>query len=311
MNKIFLTILLLLSTTAWSQLTSYTYFPDSNAVWRETIGANGSGSHYEWHDEKFMDGDTLINGLSYHKIYESGLYLEYDILHFNIIDSQYYYRNLKGFIREDTNKKVFIFNNFNNQDELIYNFNLTVGDTIPNAINHSNNLGNTLIVSRIDSIFDGIIFRNQFFISTTDGSYNDYVSIIEGIGSSYGLFTNIDPPSAIGGILHCFMENDSIKYTDSTIFACDWISNVEQNLQEEFSATVYPLPFTSSATLIVNKYFVNSELGIYDLTGRKVKTQIIKGLITILDRDQLINGTYFYQLVNQKGNKINGKLLIE
>jgi hypothetical protein len=53
-------ILFFTSLNGFSQLNVYHSFPDSNAVWREWgATVNGSFGHYEWAEEKFINGDTV------------------------------------------------------------------------------------------------------------------------------------------------------------------------------------------------------------------------------------------------------------
>jgi len=90
---------------------SYIPFPNTDAVW--TISQlTQSGLNVMKYG---MYGDTVINNVSYKKIYQN-----YDY-NFNVSNSQY-----KGAIRED-NKKIYVY--YYNDERILYDFNLNVGDT--------------------------------------------------------------------------------------------------------------------------------------------------------------------------------------
>ncbi len=308
-----LLILTIISLSAKAQTSVYHQFPDSNAIWREDRDQNDGSFMFRWNVEKFINGDTVISGISYHKIYESGYYAQYGLPAQNLIDSYYYYNTYFGVIRQGANKKVYTYNTFSNQDELLYDFNLQVGDTIPFAVNHPTGFGDTLTISRIDSIFDGTNYRKHFFITAHQSGFTDsnYTSIIEGIGSTYGLFYIIDPPFEYTGTLKCFIQNDSTKYTDGSLNACDLITNVNEHSQQGFSINIFPNPFNYSTTIKVSDEFFNAELNIFNAIGEVVNHQTIKGKTLIIYRNDFDEGIYFYQITSNKGKVRTGKFMIQ
>jgi len=93
-------------------------------------------------------------------------------------------------MRNDTvNKLVYWYDSINTHQELIlYDFNISVGDTInPNTAIFGNNPNDTIIVVSTDSIDIGGSYRKSYAIASIGPTtFND--TIIEGIGSQRSLF---------------------------------------------------------------------------------------------------------------------------
>lgn len=82
------------------------------------------------------------------------------------------------------------------------------------------------------------------------------------------------------------------------------------------SITIFPNPFNSQTTLQINSSLINQEkklsLSVYDLLGNKVNSiENISSTTITLDRAQLSQGMYFYQLLNQNEIIATGKMIIE
>ena len=73
-------------------------------------------------------------------------------------------------MREDTiTQKVYVFDQSYNHDTLLYNFNLSLGDTLPLSYLHQHQM-DTIYVTMIDSFFDGTVYRKQFHLHSLDPS---------------------------------------------------------------------------------------------------------------------------------------------
>jgi hypothetical protein len=289
------------SLNGFSQVNFYHPFPDSNAIWREwRSAADGIFGHYEWEEEKFINGDTTIGSLTYHKIYESGLFSHY--ISFNLDTSYYYQDEYIGALREDSNKRIYAFMNFSNQDTLLYDFNLQVGDTIQHGINHEN--PDTIIVSSIDSLFDGTGYRKYFHLSNASSpGITNLPSIIEGIGSTKGLFSDFEPELfEMGSILHCCTQNNIIEFTDSSIYACSIINNI--NRPEHCTGVkIFFDPISSNSIINFDNALLNQEfeIRIFNSLGMLLKTEKELAVENLkINTDGLKCGTYFIIVYNAK-----------
>jgi hypothetical protein len=93
--------------------------------------------------------------------------------------------------------------------------------------------------------------------------------------------------------------------------ACDLITNVNDHSQQSFSINIFPNPFSFSTTIKVNDEFLHAELNIYTVFGEEVNSQTIKSNSSLIYRNNLADGIYFYQVIGNKGKVITGKFMIQ
>ncbi|WP_306639701.1 hypothetical protein [Sanyastnella coralliicola] len=120
-------------------------------------------------------------------------------------------------MREE-NKRIYVIISFFNES-LSYDFNLSVGDTVPNpALGPSNE--DARIIDAIDEIEINGTIRQQFHLS--GGAY-----IIEGIGASTGLFSRVSEENGCSSEMTCYQEEGTTFHFNSD---CDFYLNVEEEL---------------------------------------------------------------------------------
>jgi hypothetical protein len=162
-------------------------FPDSTGAWR-IVG----GSLSSWPDPPipftfryFINGDTIVNGVSYAKLYKGSS---------NLFDTTFnnYSEGLKGLFRvvgdqvyyKHTDTADFLIP-FDTSEVLLYDFSLNVGDTIK-YYRH----GVVVAASRVTSVdtvvINGEPLRRWNFMG--GGQYLLQQFWIEGIGSDLGFF---------------------------------------------------------------------------------------------------------------------------
>lgn len=82
-------------------------------------------------------------------------------------------------------------------------------------------------------------------------------------------------------------------------------------LNKNDQVRLLPNPFHSTATLELSAEFANSQLNIYNSFGEQVKQMKINSELTIINRNGLSDGIYFYQIRNSKGNLKSAKFIVE
>jgi hypothetical protein len=297
-NIVFFATLIFLPFSGFSQK----IFPQSGGVWR--VNSHGMGPLYYNQYDYFQyreTKDTLILAKKYIKIMKDrDVYDNYTYL---FHDSFYV-----GALFNDTlNHKVY-FRDIYNQEQLLYDFNQKVGDTIPRFISGNNTRP---IMNSIDTIMlsDGLHKRFHFKFGVTEAY------IVEGIGSSWGL---IDPYYFSEGFIEliCYRKNGQPIYFPLAKYSnrhtnCGSITSVhleEKNIQYN----VFPNPIEKNNKIKVeieleNMGFVNFTL--YNIFGEITKDiKITSSSIEIPVEDQ-ITGFYFYKITNGN-NASTGKLVI-
>jgi hypothetical protein len=303
MKKYFLITFLILSlNTIVAQ--QYYSFPKLNAMWRESSGGFQCSccSDYQY----YIGGDTIISATTYHKIQHSGAnYWEDGVGNCTTIITGYF-DIYKGAFREDSiNKKIYFVEPTSSSDTLLYSFNLNIGDTLPNTyMNASAPRRNW--VSKIDSVLVGGFYHKRFSISwgdTTAASVNvNYVSIIEGVGSTFGLFGKLAPPFESGSTLLCFSTNDSTQYPNGGAYCPAMVQGIKE-IKNILDINVYPNPANNKLSIeFENGTPQNTLIEIRNVLGEVLYSERLKGIsgkqLKTIDLSLLPDDIYFINLQN-------------
>ena len=143
----------------------------------------------------YFNGDTLINGVQYKKMY----YKQFDsIFHQPLsgasspqFNSTFFDIKYIAAMREDAEVVYFVYRNLNTE-EVYADFNINIGDVLSYKWNYNN-----ATVTDIDSIQIGSNYITKYKLSNEHYFY-------EGIGASYGLFNTWQSNANVGGFLSCF-----------------------------------------------------------------------------------------------------------
>lgn len=203
--------------SATGQTSTYHPLPDSGAVWNFSVaGFCFWGFATDFYSIR-IDGDTLINGTVYHKL--STPFVVHN-------SCAYVNPGYKGAFRNDTmNRKVYYVAPNSSVDSLLYDFNLQPGDTVRGLLGCC--LSPSLVQS-IDSVQVGTSYRKRWVLDCYS------VSIIEGVGSTYGLVNPVPGCFAVDlpdYSLDCFSDSSGNLYP-SAVSACqliDYLTDLQAN----------------------------------------------------------------------------------
>jgi len=108
-----------------------------------------------------------------------------------------------------------------------------------------------------------------------------------------------------------FTYADTASIVGKPNLTCNFSVNTPEINAETNFVNVFPNPFQTKTTLQSSISLNNAELFIYNIFGQKVKSLGgIYGKELTIERDNLNNGVYIYELI-QSGLKIkDGKLII-
>jgi hypothetical protein len=240
-----------------------------------------------------VKGDTLINSVSYKKIYYNYLSSKSEIIN----------RQIFGAIRDDIpNKKIygmqftstfFNCNECNCDDErLLYDFTMEVGDSY-------NNQCLMIQVNTLTEITETELFgANRLIQGEYINPSSDNIVVIEGIGGGKGLFegnTNIIGLEFQTLIDFC-IGTDEECLGQFLLSADDYFT--QNNIKLFYNKIDKELQLTNISD--------NLKLEIYSVLGKKV---FFGSINTTIDVSQFQKGVYFYSL--SKDNAIKkGKVLI-
>jgi len=297
MRKFLLFCATLLTIFANGQTSVYHHFPDSNAVWNFNFILYCMYGTANQDYSIMISGDTLINSQTYHKLTTPF------VQSFSTGTCDEILTGYKGAIRQDTtNRKVFYIPPNNLTEQLLYDFNMQVGDTVQGYI--EGYAYEPDIVQSIDSVLVGNNYRKRWNINTC---YN--IHFIEGIGSTYGLIQQ--SPGCITDhadySITCFQQNGQSLHPDTTS-NCQLITSVNTFNPTSNQVKVFPNPSNGFFTVDFDQPLNITEIQVIDMLGNIVNRQKTNNKKTI-NIDNLLGGTYILTVFD-KDNKIINRIII-
>jgi len=287
-----------------SRAHNYIPFPMDSTSWRVLV-------HYyspiTCDEEYILDysfwGDTLINNINYKKVTSQSLFYRNNRGNYFCSGLGSYYSEV--YIRQDSlGKKVYLISYGDTTELLLYDFNLTISDTLKNtrlANSMACNNSCDAIVQSVDSVLIDSFYHLRWNFDVID-------PIIEGFGSSAN-------PFDAGWWFHvaCIHRNLSTYYgyelAPGDSFAehnvCSFVVDVPklENPANNISTTFN----NTNKELIIEKgnYTINETIFIrvIDITGRIVlKSSLLFGNLNTLKikMPNIENGQYIVQITDNK-----------
>ncbi|MDO9185231.1 MAG: T9SS type A sorting domain-containing protein [Bacteroidia bacterium] len=305
--KRFILLLFMTPLILTAQTSVYHPFPYSNAIWtfqNSDVASNDSGSctgiNICYIDYQYrLLGDTIVSGKKYANIY-------CDVSFANCScgpnSSQSVYAGYAGAIRNDTlNKRVYSAN-FTGTEQLLYDFNWVVGDTFTTCNN---------IIAVVDSVMIGSNYRKRFITS-------DSVHFIEGIGYVGMVGGNGSDLFWSQCSLSMSPYYTFICYTDSTESYvlhpeyCNPITiGIPNEPYQETTLNIYPNPSINRITIKFNKAQYRTNVKIISVLGEEIRNMNFTGEELIIEKNEIKNGIYFIQTLDERNIVTNRKVIIE
>ena len=272
-----------------AQSSIYKPFPADSAVWSQTKVSYDSQNNPTYHYSCFkMLGDTTINTINYKKIYR-GHYSTFNIPNYNPSNFVFSY---EGALRQNASvKKIFYLPKTSNELTL-FDFNLTVGDTVHNIYDYQGNnikYNQAFIVSKVDSILIGFQFHKTF-----EYGPNNVGLLVEGMGSLAGLF-EFDMLFLSGSnSLDCFSVKNVSLYSSS--YCGIALSVDDKGYSDKIKLEAWPNPIINDIVLqIVSEG--SYTISVMNTIGQMLYSSEKLTLKTVtLDFSKYDSGIYFIQL---------------
>lgn len=283
--------LLTLSSCLVAQTSIYKPFPTHNAIWREMSGGYQSSDCKDY--QYIIRGDTLIDSLTYHILHLSGVKY-YETSHGDCTwDIMGHLEEDVAMFRNDSaQRKVYARALTGGPEWVHYDFDLDIGDTLPSSMH---TFGDTVTVCSADSILIGNKYHRRLGMASDFWGQPDsnYVHIIEGIGSTSGLFGFLCPPFEFGSSLLCFIHDGMTVYPDTTT-QCILVGNPEKD-SPQFS--IYPNPLTQQGRISLDRWYDSVRLRMFALDGREISSYEYRHTNELhIDRANLVPGIYILSL---------------
>ena len=288
-NSLLLSIVFL-QTVANAQIPDYFA---NNPVWRQNSQCNNMApGNLCIADENYVyrvSGDSIINDTTYKVIWKSGVrtFYSYGPTGFCNNTQPEEIQEFVAILRQE-GRKIFRRIGSEGQDQLVYDFELQVGDSLPlSGINFFNDI---VVVSR-DTILVNGEERLSYQFNNAPVSY-----YVEGIGHSGGFLQYIPPMLECGHRLHCYGQNDVPLYPINPQDECDYTVGIETEVaSNEFS--IYPNP-AQDVLIIELNVAGNKTVEITNLNGQVVEKLNFSETKNQVSISALPAGVYFVKIQN-------------
>lgn len=279
------------------------YF-ENNPEWRQRSDCRTGDCIDSENYVYYLDGDSVVEDLTYKKVYRHGLlthlwYSDPPIPDWCTGSSTF--NQFHALIRQEE-ARVYI-RIWNEPEALLYDFNLKVGDTLPITWNQWNE---DIVVVSIDSLQVGNSYRKVFNLTQQSSP-----QLIEGIGHEGGFLEPFPPILECGHNLFCYALNDTTYYPNYND-PCDLTVNI-QPIKSQETIKYYPNPVTNNLTIEHNFSENFEQVVAYNTSGRKkvlVFKENAENRINI-DFVPLGKGLYVVQLIGKEKVILNLKVLKE
>jgi len=211
-----------------------------------------------------------------------------------------------GALRADNgNKKVFYVPMNETYEQLLYDFALSVGDTITGYLINVNELSCEYpVITSIDSIMLSDALYHKTF--TFQATYC-FGQLIEGIGSTLGL---IEPLRTFegGGDVMCFYNNGNLIY---------YLINESNCITSITTESIRSISITQNADeirVLIPYQCVDIKIELYDLTGKCLMSDYYLDndkMTFIINKIQLLPGIYILSVTSKQFNTINNFKIIK
>lgn len=273
------------------------YFAD-DPEWFQTTTCNWNNCIEYNNFVYYIDGDSTVNNVVYHKIYQRGEVTAYPLSQGQTCGAAYTYVEFKTLLRQDS-LEVYQYEN-GGPEELLYSFDLNVGDTLPQT---ANLWSTTTVVDSIEMLTINGTSRKKFYVSSADifASF-----MIEGIGANTGLLERMDAIFECGHNLNCYRVNGQIELGGSCFFD---VSVSEIDVQNDLE--VFPNPASDVITITTASNHAIRSVRVVQMNG-DISQEINfnqQEQETEIPIEFLENGMYLLQINLINGQQVNKKIL--
>lgn len=289
-------ILLFLILLGYGNLISSQNYLELNPEWNEySISCGGGNPYCSSFDLTIrLDGDTIIGGFVYFRTRRDGIYKVWNWTNDTLVSEEEIHDFNSPPLRENQGR-FYIYNTFLKTDQLLHNFNLSVGDTAVSSIDCKK----YQIVLKIDTVYFGTQMRKKFSFALQNSRGDS--PLYEGIGTSRGLFVMPCNGTVLiegGSRLRCYTQNKETLKIDS-LAPCVTANplGVVNNILDEYK--IYPNPFNEN--LIIDCSFIESKIEnikIYDFYGNLIKLNSVLSYSNRIEisTSEFVSGVYVLTL---------------
>jgi len=273
------------------------YIVNDSRIWSTVnIHCLPGGNSYSTYYIKFY-GDTLIEGLLYQKMWRSD-------------DQNQENWGFYGSIREDDGSRIYL-RPPGYIEGLIYDFGVSLGDTIEARNMYLNNDTLHFVVTQVDSVqlLDGYKKRITLF-----EYMNQAEEIwIEGLGSYSGILNSCfnSYGSVCGGAAAlCYEQNGNLVYQNPDYSTCYYSVTVDVNQVYGNEISIYPNPAKDLVNIDITDKGIK-EIELLNINGKIILKKLVAYNKVFLNLQEVDKGIYLIKFISNDFSYPPYKLIVD
>jgi len=239
--------------------------------------------------QHFCNGDTLINDTLYFKLYEYAI-TGYPPIFYPDTTLDYV-----GAIRNNSKKQIELIRSWQNSPEIIYDFNLNIGDTI--ITGYGSDWG--ISVYDIDSVNICGTYNKRYIIFSNP---SPGLSFIEGIGCTWGFIDPI-PFFESSSMLECYTEMENNQCDK-----CDLLLRMPNMEMHHNELVIFPNPIHDQIQIYSEQAI--DHVMVFSLSGLKKIEQDGDHNKSMTIQVDFVPGIYFLNVQCARGT-YNKKIIVK
>ncbi len=267
--KLLASLCLLINVAYYNNAYAQSYL-NYTSTWTESSGSCGFSGTCDYLDyTRTLIGDTIINGKTYYKVFTSGTLSIYDLILGQIVSVEPYTAPIR-YLREEQ-KRFIEYRTYNDNEIIIADFDLTVGDTAVSIYCQS-----PLMVDHIDTVYLNAEPRRRFYFRPGEASWAK--TLTEGVGSSSGLFTNPCHEIGIesGSSMQCFSQDNGLIVLDTSA-ECNTTGSFTLSALLQSGIQVFPNPAVDYVDVVLTNQVPSGpyRINVYNLQGKLLSSDFV------------------------------------
>lgn len=249
----------------------------------------------------YINGDSLVNNLSYKKLFSRGQFTVSSNIETCFQNGSFNY--LEALIRQE-GEKIYTWDSETQLDKLMYDFTLSIGDTIPPGFtSFENGYYNEIfpldegpfIVTNIDSIYLYDNYYKRFYFSS---QLFEEAYYIEGIGHTLGFVWPFWQANFGAELIDYRILGDFSLYHFQGNETCDFSVSINENEEIKFNFEIYPNPVVDKLQLKGIENGSLKSISIYSISGKLITNLSPQ---EIIDVSTLTSGMYLLEIESVDG----------
>ncbi len=182
-----------------------------------------------------------------------------------------------------------------------------------------------VVYNTSSNVFAYFKFGNDTIFRSFDNTTFTHISEYWENGSNFTIF-DIPPTSCSTdtGKYTFSIQNDTLNFTlisdqcatgrGSVIANYYWVNLLTTGiplLNTSTNINIYPNPFTNSTTVSFSNEQKNTTIKITEILGKEVKSQNFSGKQLVIEKGEMPTGVYFLEIIDDKKNILNKKIIIQ